>query len=114
MNLVRDFWHVLFLVGFVAFLAIRSGYARQVKKRSTVHRQIDVQERLLLLAVIVGNALLPLLYLFTPLLEFADYPPLPFVQASGALIMLLSLWLFWRSHADLGRNWSVSLELRES
>ena len=23
------------------------------------------------------------------------------------------LWLFWRSHADLGQNWSVSLEIRE-
>ena len=27
--------------------------------------------------------------------------------------MLLSLWLFWRSHADLGKNWSVSLEVRQ-
>jgi protein-S-isoprenylcysteine O-methyltransferase Ste14 len=27
--------------------------------------------------------------------------------------MLLSLWLFWRSHTDLGQNWSVSVELRE-
>jgi protein-S-isoprenylcysteine O-methyltransferase Ste14 len=26
--------------------------------------------------------------------------------------MLLALWLFWRSHADLGLNWSVSLEIR--
>jgi protein-S-isoprenylcysteine O-methyltransferase Ste14 len=27
--------------------------------------------------------------------------------------MTLAVWLFWRSHADLGRNWSPSLELRE-
>ena len=27
--------------------------------------------------------------------------------------MRCSLWLFWRSHTDLGRNWSVSLEIRE-
>jgi protein-S-isoprenylcysteine O-methyltransferase Ste14 len=27
--------------------------------------------------------------------------------------MVAALWLFWRSHADLGRNWSVSLELRK-
>ena len=25
--------------------------------------------------------------------------------------MLFALWLFWRSHADLGQNWSVSLEV---
>jgi len=23
------------------------------------------------------------------------------------------VWLFWRSHGDLGRNWSPSLQLRE-
>lgn len=23
-----------------------------------------------------------------------------------------ALWMFWRSHADLGRNWSPSLQLR--
>ncbi len=28
-------------------------------------------------------------------------------------VMVISLWLFWRSHADLGHNWSISLELRE-
>ena len=28
--------------------------------------------------------------------------------------MCVALWLFWRSHADLGTNWSASLELRES
>jgi protein-S-isoprenylcysteine O-methyltransferase Ste14 len=24
-----------------------------------------------------------------------------------------SLWLFWRTHKELGRNWSVSLEVRD-
>jgi protein-S-isoprenylcysteine O-methyltransferase Ste14 len=27
--------------------------------------------------------------------------------------MLLALWIFWRSHHDLGLNWSISLEMRE-
>ncbi len=27
--------------------------------------------------------------------------------------MAAALWLFWRSHADLGPNWSVTLELRK-
>ena len=27
--------------------------------------------------------------------------------------MVTALWLFWRSHVDLGQNWSVSLEMRE-
>ncbi len=27
--------------------------------------------------------------------------------------MVAALWLFWRSHADLGRNWSQAFELRK-
>jgi protein-S-isoprenylcysteine O-methyltransferase Ste14 len=27
--------------------------------------------------------------------------------------MVAALWLFYRSHADLGQNWSVTLELRK-
>lgn len=28
--------------------------------------------------------------------------------------MICALWLFWRSHTDLGLNWSQTLELREN
>jgi protein-S-isoprenylcysteine O-methyltransferase Ste14 len=31
----------------------------------------------------------------------------------GAFALAASLWLFWRSHADLGTNWSVTLEIRK-
>jgi protein-S-isoprenylcysteine O-methyltransferase Ste14 len=54
-----------------------------------------------------------LVYLFTPLLGFADYRLPAFVSCLGAATMVIALWLFWRSHQDLGQNWSVSLELRE-
>ncbi len=29
------------------------------------------------------------------------------------MVLAAAVWLFWRSHADLGRNWSPSLQLRE-
>ena len=44
---------------------------------------------------------------------FADYPLPAFAPWCGAVLMLLALWLFWRSHADLGQNWSVTLEVRK-
>ena len=36
-----------------------------------------------------------------------------FVPWCGAAVMLLALWLFCVWHADLGQNWSVSLEVRK-
>ena len=55
----------------------------------------------------------PLFWIATPWLAFADYPlhPLPF--GAGIACLAIGLWFFHRSHADLGTNWSVTLEVRE-
>src|SRR5579872_3351177 len=56
---------------------------------------------------------LPLIWIVTPVFAFADYPlhVLPFV--TGTLCLALGLWLFHRSHKNLGGNWSITLEVRE-
>ncbi len=64
-----------------------------------------------MVVVIGGSTLLPMLYLFTPWLAFADYRLPAVAPWCGIGVMLVALWLFWRSHADLGQNWSVSLEV---
>ena len=33
--------------------------------------------------------------------------------AAGVVCLALGLWLFARSHADLGTNWSITLEVRD-
>ena len=47
------------------------------------------------------------------MLAFADYPLHPIPLVSGTLCLAAGLWLFHRSHADLGTNWSITLEVRE-
>ena len=56
---------------------------------------------------------LSLFWIATPFLEFADYSLYPVPLLAGALCLVLGLWLFRRSHADLGTNWSITLEVRE-
>src|SRR5262249_49430031 len=73
----------------------------------------DLRDRTLIGIMVVGGLLLPALYLFTPWLAFADYRLPTFVPWCGAAVMVIALWLFWRSHADLDQNWSVTLELRK-
>jgi protein-S-isoprenylcysteine O-methyltransferase Ste14 len=113
MNILLHPWSAVFFVGFIVYLSIRGNYARRTKCVETIHRRVDLLEKVLLVLVISTSTLLPLLYLFTPLLSFADYAPPKFLPWLGLLLMLASLWLFWRSHADLGNNWSVSLEIRK-
>ncbi len=49
----------------------------------------------------------------TPWLAFADYPLRPVPYSIGVLCYALGLWLFHRTHADLGTNWSITLQMRE-
>jgi protein-S-isoprenylcysteine O-methyltransferase Ste14 len=113
MNILKHPWAAVFFVGFVVYTAIRARYARPTRGLERTHRQVDTLEKALLALVIPSSLLLPLLYLFTPLLNFANYDLPKIVPPIGAVVMLLAIWLFWRSHADLGLNWSATLEVRK-
>ena len=106
-------WNIAFLIGFIAYLTIRGVFARRTKANQLVVRRVDALEKALLALVIPTSSLLPLLYLFTPWLAFTDYRLPAIAPWCGAALMLAAIWLFWRSHADLGQNWSVTLELRK-
>ncbi|WP_342677586.1 protein-S-isoprenylcysteine O-methyltransferase [Methanofollis sp. UBA420] len=54
----------------------------------------------------LGLLIFPLLYAFTPLLSFADYRLPDTAGIAGVIIFAAALLLFWRSHVDLGENWS--------
>lgn len=110
---VQQPWNVVFLVGLVVYFRIRHVFILRTKMEEKAVSRFDRLEKILLAAMFPSVLLLPLLYLFTPLLAFADYRLPAIVPWFGAATMVASLWLFWRSHSDLGQNWSVSLEVRE-
>jgi protein-S-isoprenylcysteine O-methyltransferase Ste14 len=70
-------------------------------------------DRLLFSGVSVGYLGLPLLYIFTPWLAFADYTVPTWIGVTGIVLLVAGNWLFWKSHRDLGSNWSPGLDLRE-
>lgn len=71
------------------------------------------RERMLVTLVMLGMMALPALAIATPVLDFASYRTAVPILIFGAVTATLGLWLFWRSHADLGRYWSPVLEMRE-
>jgi protein-S-isoprenylcysteine O-methyltransferase Ste14 len=106
-------WNLVFLAGFILYTFIRGIYARRTKGNKTTVSRFDAQDRILMILVFTGNLLLPILYLFTPWLAFADYRLPVWAPWCGVIVMSVALWLFWRAHADLDRNWSITLELRK-
>lgn len=113
MNLFADPWKIVFLVGFAVYVAIRHIYQERVKGVERTVRRVDGTEKALLALVFVGSLIVPALFLFTSVLKFADYRLPGVLPWVGTASLIVALWLFQRSHADLGKNWSVTLELRK-
>ena len=106
-------WNLVFLVGFIIYVGIRGAFKQRTRNNERVVNRADAVEKILMAIVIPGALLLPVIYLFTPWLSFADYHLPALAPWCGTLLMLAALRLFYRSHADLGQNWSVTLELRK-
>jgi protein-S-isoprenylcysteine O-methyltransferase Ste14 len=106
-------WNLVFLAGFVVYVTIRGRFASRTRDNEKTVRRVAATEKILLVLVGIGSLLLPILYLFTPWLAFADYPLPAAAPWCGAVLMVGALWFFYRAHADLGRNWSATLEIRK-
>ena len=103
---------IVFFAGIVLFFIIRYPYQQQNKKNQITDNRKTSQEKLLLVLVSIGMLLIPNIYVFSPLLSFADYQLPETVSIVGIVIYAISMYLFWKSHHDLGQNWSPSLEVR--
>jgi len=88
-------------------------FARRTRRAKAVSKA-DLRDRLLILLVGLGQVVLPCIVATQPVLLFAARVQPAACTALGALAMAAGLRLFWRSHADLGDSWSVTLELNVS
>ena len=101
------------MIGFISAWAIRTPYQKQSKQNKRLVARLVWQERVLFAAIYIGMVVLPLIYVFSHWLSSADYRPTFWAGSLGTLFFAIALWLLWRSHHDLGKNWSPTLEIRE-
>jgi protein-S-isoprenylcysteine O-methyltransferase Ste14 len=103
---------VIYFGALLIEMIIRLPLDRQRRRDQIVARYVDRQERVVLGLLFGGIFALPALDLLTPWLRFARYRRPAWIGWLGAVCLAGALAIFWRSHADLGRYWSPSLELR--
>lgn len=99
--------------GVVAWFVIRHPYARRTRRFTKLRVANRKLERMLLTISTCGLGILPAFYVFGGVPRWADYPLQPWQPWLGAATFAAALWIFHRSHSDLGRNWSVTLEVKE-
>lgn len=104
---------IIWLVFAVVWALLRLNPNRRARKTTVRYSARGLRETVLLAVSFTGLGLVPCIYVATHVLRFADYPFAPVASYLGIAVDVASLWLFYRTHRDLGHNWSVSLDLRE-
>ena len=109
---IDNSFEFIFLVGFVVGSVIRKIYTFRCRHGKAVRKHKDIVDITLISAAGIGMVL-PFFFIFTPLLDFADYRLPEWLGWIGTAVFAMALLLLWRSHADLGRNWSAILQIKQ-
>jgi protein-S-isoprenylcysteine O-methyltransferase Ste14 len=104
---------VIWALGVVGWFIIRYPHDRRSRGTPSLRRSHRAREIVLMIISAGGLLVLPLFYVFADQPRFANYPFHAWQAWLGGAIFAAALWLFRRTHKDLGRNWSVTLEVRE-
>jgi protein-S-isoprenylcysteine O-methyltransferase Ste14 len=105
---------LVFVLGAVTWSLIRAPHQRRAWKTATRVNNRTLKEKLLLTSSLSGLGIIPFAYAAFGFPASADYAFNSTLAWLGAVIFIGALWLFYATHRTLGRNWSDSLEVRES
>src|ERR1043165_5128697 len=104
---------ITWFAGLVAWYLIRYPFQRRSNKVRITRSLFGWRESGLLALAFVGVWVVPVIYALTGFPSSLDHQLIPAVAVLGVAVLCGALLLFFRSHADLGRNWSISVQIRD-
>ncbi|HET9590592.1 MAG TPA: protein-S-isoprenylcysteine O-methyltransferase [Anaerolineales bacterium] len=108
-----DIFTAIYFLAIIIEMVIRAPLNKRRKQQLMIDRRVTTQEKTLLGLLFLGMFLIPIVYAATDWLDFANYSLPDWAGWLGAVLIAGALSVFWRAHADLGLNWSPTLEIRE-
>jgi protein-S-isoprenylcysteine O-methyltransferase Ste14 len=104
---------LIWFAGLIGWYIIRRPFERKARKARVSKSLMDRQEWILLACMTIGLFVIPVINALTGFPKSLDRPFNPVIAWLGLAPLVSALWLFRRSHLDLGRNWSVTLKVRQ-
>lgn len=108
-----DIFTAIYFAALIIQIIIRAPINIKRKQEKMREQRVNTQERILFTLLSLGGFFVPIVYAATNWLNFANYSLPRWAGWLGVLLLAGALFVFWRAHADLGLNWSPSLEIRE-
>jgi len=103
---------VLYFVLFVVATVVRKVFTSKNRKHHFV-KQYRSKGDIALLAFDGLGMTIPLVYVWSGLLDFANYTLPTWTGWLGAVLFAYAIYLLYQSHAHLGKNWSPILGIKE-
>jgi len=108
-----DIFTAIFFLALVIEMVIRAPLNKKRKQEKMSEQRFTNQEKTILGLLSLGGFFIPIVYAATNWLDFANYRLPNWAGWLGVLLIAGAIYVFWRAHADLGLNWSPTLEIRE-
>lgn len=103
---------IIYGIGFLIFLMIRKFYEVKFRKREYTIGKKNFWEFFFITLAGIGMVV-PLVYIFSGVLDFADYLRPEWIMWAGVVFLLIGAVMLWRSHHDLGKNWTIVPAIRK-
>jgi len=108
----NSIFKIIYFIELMVATTIRKIYTSGKKESNLIIQKKSTLELIFLVLNGVGM-IVPIIYVFSSVLDFANYSLPNWLGWAGIVIFALAIWLLWRSHHDLGRHWTVTVALRD-
>ena len=103
----------IFVLALIVWGFLRYPYQRRASKLPVRKTARNLTDSLRIACATLGLGVIPLVYVATGFPGFANYDFVKGFAYAGSVVFALALCLFFLAHRHLGRNFSVSLDIRE-
>ena len=108
-----DIFTAIYFIAIIIEMVIRAPLNKKRRQEKMSERRVTTQEKTMLGLLWIGMFVIPIIYAASNWLDFANYALPTWAGWLGVVMISGAVFVFWRAHADLGLNWSPSLEIRE-
>ena len=108
----NSIFKIIYFIEFAVIATVRKAGTTKYRHLDTMEDRSSTLDNILL--ALNGVAMiLPLFYVFTAWFDFANFT-LPFwLRWIGVVLFAAATYLLWLTHQAMGRNWTISLGIRE-
>ncbi len=108
----NSIFKIVFFFEFLVVVIARKTFTAKHRKMDFAVDKKSTSDSVLLALDGIGM-IVPLFYIFSTWLDFADYKMADWVGWIGTGLFAVAIWVLYRSHTDLGNNWTPTLAIQK-